>query len=239
MTSLEAPSADATAAAAVSALTLRTCPVVWNRAVPFPSPQDFGGDRGNHRDPAGVEDVHDTRGIDAHHFADEAQVHFFAVHDGAGADGPQQAAVLAGHAHGVGAVGVDEAHEFAAHLPGEHHADHVHGLGGGDAQAALEFGLDAQPAEHGVDLRAAAVHHDGVDAHVVQEHDVLGEGTAEFLVDHGVAAVLDHHGGAGEALDPRQRLDQRAGFVLGSRSSDVTFSRVWVFMLLLQVSWRL
>ena len=154
-------------------------------------------------------------GINAHHFAHQAEVHFFAVHHGAGAHRTQKSAVFTGHAHGIGSVGVDEAYELAAHLPGEHHADHVHGLGGGDAQAALEFRFDAQPAEHRVDLRATPVHDDGVDTHVVQEDDVLGEGAAEFLVDHGIAAVLDHHGGAGEALDPRQRLDQCRGLVLG------------------------
>ena len=59
------------------------------------------------------------------------------------------AAVLAGEADGVGAVRVDQADQFAAHLAGEHHADHVHGLRGGDPQAALELGFDAEPAQHG------------------------------------------------------------------------------------------
>ena len=112
-------------------------------------------------------------------------------------------------------MGVDQADQFPADLAGQDHAHHVHRLGRSDAEAALELGFDPEPAEHGVDLRAAAVHHDRVDADVVEEHDVLRESAAELVVDHGVAAVLDHHGGAGEALDPRQCLDQRGGLVLG------------------------
>jgi hypothetical protein len=105
-------------------------------------------------------------------------------------------------------VRVDQADEFALHLPGEHHADHVHGFRGGHPQPALELGFDPEAVEHRADLRAAAVHHHGIDAHVAQEDDVLGEGAAQVLVDHGVAAVLDDHGGSRETLDPRQGLDQ-------------------------------
>ncbi|CAH0325025.1 hypothetical protein SRABI128_05070 [Microbacterium sp. Bi128] len=176
---------------------------------------DFRGDGGDHRNPAGREDVLNAFRVHPDHLAHQAQVHLFAVHHGAGADGAEQAAVFAGHPDRVRAVGVDQAHEFASHLAGEDHPDHVHGLGRGDTQPALEFGFDPEPAEHGVDLRAAAMHHHGVDADVVQEHDVLGEGAAELVVDHGIAAVLDHHGAAGKALDPGQRLDQRGGFVPG------------------------
>ena len=109
---------------------------------------------------------------------------------------------------------VDEAHELARHLAGEHHAHHVHRLGRRDPQAALELGLDAQPAQHVGDLRAAAVHHDGLEAQQAQVHDVLGEGALQDVVHHGVAAVLDDDDGALELLDPRHRVDEDADLLL-------------------------
>ena len=147
--------------------------------------------------------------------AHQAQVHFFAVNDGSGPDGTEQAAVFTGHTYRIGSMRVDEPDEFASHLACEDHADYVHGLGRGDPEAPFEFGFDAEASEHGVDLRTAAVDHHGVDPDVVEEHDVLGEGTAEFVVDHGVAAVFDDRGGSGEALDPRQGLNEGPRFVLG------------------------
>ena len=47
--------------------------------------------------------------------------------------------VLTGQADRVRAVGVDQPDELAADLADEHHADDVHRLGGGDAQAAAEL----------------------------------------------------------------------------------------------------
>jgi hypothetical protein len=38
---------------------------------------------------------------------------------------------------------------------------------------------------------------------------------AKLRVDHRVAAVLDHDGGAVEPFQPRQRLDQDGGLVGG------------------------
>ncbi len=175
---------------------------------------DLRGDRRDDGDAPGLQDVEDGTRVDTGDLTHEAEVHVLPVHHGAGADGLQEAAVLPRESDGVGAVRVDEAHEFAPHRAGQDHADHVHGLGRGDTQPALELRGDAKTFEHGVDLRASPMDHHGADAHVVQEHDVLGEGAAHLLVDHGVSAVLDDHGGAGEPLDPGKRLDQGGGFVL-------------------------
>ena len=106
------------------------------------------GHRGDHGDPPRLEDVEDGGGVHADHLADQAEVHLDAVDDGAGAGGLQEAAVLAGESDGVRAVRVDETDQFASHLAGEHHPDHLHGFGGGDPQSALEFGLDAKPLQH-------------------------------------------------------------------------------------------
>jgi hypothetical protein len=52
------------------------------------------------------------------------------------------------------------------------------------------------------------VHDDRQDAAGPQEDHVLGEGAAALLVDHRVAAVLDHHDVAVELLEPRQRAGE-------------------------------
>jgi len=44
-----------------------------------------------------------------------------------------------------------------------------------------------------VDLRPAAVHHDGVDADVLEQRDILQYGLGDVILQHGVSAVLDHH----------------------------------------------
>ena len=51
----------------------------------------------------------------------------------------------------------------------------------------------------------------------VHQHDVLGEAVGQVRVDHGVAAVLHDDGGAEEAPDVGQRLDEDAG-PLGRRA---------------------
>ena len=131
-----------------------------------------------------------------------------AVHDDRAPAGAEQAGVLAGQPDGDRAVLVEQADELAAHLAGEDHPHDVHDLGGGDPQAAAELAGQADPVEHRGDLRPAAVDDDRAQAGVPQEHDVLREGRLEVVVDHGVAAVLDHDDGAPEALEPRQRLDE-------------------------------
>ena len=74
--------------------------------------------------------------------------------------GGEQAGVLAGEADGERAVLVDQPDELALDLADEHHPDDVHRLGRGDPQAARNSRLDAEPVEHRGDLRAAAVHDD-------------------------------------------------------------------------------
>ncbi len=123
--------------------------------------------------------------------------------------------VLAGEADGQRAVLVEQPDEFALHLAGEDHPYDVHRVLGGDAEARLELADDAVPVEGGADLRAAAVDHDGPQAGVPQEHDVLRESGLQFVVDHGVAAELDDDGLAVVAGEPGQRLDEDLG--LGER----------------------
>jgi hypothetical protein len=66
-----------------------------------------------------------------------------------------------------------------------------------------------EPLQHRADLRAAAMHHDGIDARLLHQHDVLREmlGDAAF---HGVAAIFHDDGLAVIAQDEGQRLDEDA-----------------------------
>ena len=117
----------------------------------------------------------------------------------------------------VRAVAVDQADDVLVDLAVEHHPDHVDGLFRGDPQPRGELRLDAEPVQVAGDLRAAAVHDDRAQAGVLQEHQVLREPGAQLLGGHRVAAVLDHHGLAVEAVEPGQRLDQRARLRGGGR----------------------
>ena len=130
------------------------------------------------------------------------------VHCGQALTSPQESAVLTADTDGGGAVGVEQGDELALHGAGEDHADHVHDLGRRHAQAAAELRADAQSFEHGVDLGTTAVDDDGAHPDLVEEEDVLGEGAFEVIVLHGVAAVLDDHGGALVGAQPRHGLQQ-------------------------------
>src|SRR5690606_19237264 len=179
---------------------------------------DVGVDGRDHRYRPGGEEVLDGRGVDLDDVADEADVHRLAVDDGGAPLGAQQAAVLAGDPDGVRSALVEEGDEVALDLPGEHHPYDGHGLGGGDPQAAAELRGDVEAVEHRGDLRATAVDDDRLHADLVEEEDVGREGALEPLVDHGVAAVLDDDAGAGEALEPRQGLDEHLGLLVGPQA---------------------
>ena len=153
--------------------------------------------------------------IDLGRLADQAQVED-ALDVGVGvALGPaqplrlDQVAVLAGQADGEAAGRVDGRDDLLVDRAGEHHLDDVDGLLVGHPQAVDELALDLEALEHPADLRAAAMHHDGVDADLAQQHDVAGEQAEQLLLAHGVAAVLDDEGGAGVAPHVGQRLAQR------------------------------
>ena len=115
---------------------------------------------------------------------------------------------------------VDEADDLLVDQTAEHHLDHVHGLAVGDAHALDEFAFLADFFQQRADLRAAAVHHHRVHADQFHEHDVAREALLEGFVHHGVAAVLDDHGLAAEALDIRQRLDQETRAFAGRLGVD-------------------
>ncbi|CAM5620460.1 hypothetical protein SGLAM104S_03109 [Streptomyces glaucescens] len=173
------------------------------------------GDRRDDRDASVGEQGFDRAGVDVGDLADPADVDEFPVDLRLVPGGGDGVRVLAGEADGERAVLVEQPDQLALHLPGQHHADDVHGVLGGDPQARLELADDAVPVEGGADLRAPAVHDDRLEAGVVQEDHVLGEGRLQLLVDHGVAAELDDDGPAVVPDQPGQRLDEDLG--LGER----------------------
>ena len=89
----------ATAAAAVSALTLWT------------TPRLVRGDAADHRDPAGLDQVQHRLGAHPGDLPHEAEVHLLAVHDGVGRLRGEQAGVLAGEPDGKGTMLVDQPDE--------------------------------------------------------------------------------------------------------------------------------
>ena len=76
-----------------------------------------------------------------------------------------------------------------------------------------EFRLDAEPLEHGRDLRPAAMHHHRIDRGLLQQHDVAGKGFGGFLGAHGMAAIFDDDGFLVILLHMRQRFRQDAGLI--------------------------
>jgi hypothetical protein len=123
----------------------------------------------------------------------------------------QQIAVLAGQTHGLAAEAVDPGHEVLLHLPGQDPLDDLHRLGIGDPQSVQEFGLLAHAAQRFVDLRSAAVHHDRLHAHQLEQYHVARKALLQLRVDHRVAAVLDNDRATVKALDVGQRLREDGG----------------------------
>ena len=161
--SLRAPSATASAAAAVSALTLSTCVGSSRSGATVETTGMRPASSRSSTAPGLTLTTSPTRPMST----------LCAVDDRRPPTRLEQPAVLARQADGVRAVRVEQPDELARDLPGEHHPDDVHRLGRGDAQAAAELRLDAEPVEHRVDLRSAAVHDDRLEADLAQEHHVL------------------------------------------------------------------
>ena len=100
-------------------------------------------------------------------------------------------------------------------MAAEHHFDNVHRFAVGNAHSLHKFPLFADFAQHIVNLRAAAVNHHGIDADQFQQGDVFGETFFQTRLGHGVAAVFDDDGAAGEAADVGQGFGEDFGFGCG------------------------
>ena len=97
------------------------------------------------------------------------------------------------------------------HLSGQHLLHNLHGLFIRIAHPVDKPALFADLFQHSVDLRAAAVHQHHIDTQRLHHDDIVHHGIFQVLVDHGIAAVFDHDGLPGQALDVRQGLYQDLG----------------------------
>jgi len=173
--------------------------------------------RGDHRDHLGTGQQVQQRAVHLDRLAHETEVeHTLDIgirvdNRLAGAFGEYHVAVLAAEPDRPFALGIDERDDLLVDRTGQHHLDDLDGSRIRHAQSALETGLDAEALQHVGNLRPAAVHHDRVDAGLLQQRDVAGKGASEFLVAHGVPAVLHHDGLVLVTLHERQRGREKGG----------------------------
>ena len=97
--------------------------------------------------------------------------------------------------------------------PVEHHLNHFHGRGIGDAHAAYEVRGNIQPLEQLPNLWATAMHDDGLHTHVFEEDYILSKVLLEVLVLHGVPAIFDDDGLPGKTTNKRQGFQQNISFL--------------------------
>ena len=94
-----------------------------------------------------------------------------------------EVAVLAGDAHCVAAVPVDEGDDVLVDFPSQYHFDDVDHLLAGHPLPVDEFRLDAEQLQRPSDLRSAAVHDHRIDADVLHHHHVESERLLQRLVE--------------------------------------------------------
>lgn len=136
--------------------------------------------------------------VDFHDFTDETEIEH-ALYIAVGIDNglfrlfrEDHVAVLTTETDGPFARLVDEGDDFLVDRAYQNHFNNFDGLGIGDAQATLEFRFNAHLRQHRTDLRAAAMHDDGVDAGLLQQGDVFRESFAKRGIAHGVTAIFHH-----------------------------------------------
>ncbi len=136
--------------------------------------------------------------------ADEAQLgmRLLAAH---------QVRVLAREADRPPALGVDRLNEPLVHLARQNHLHHVDGCRVGDPLAVAELGRDREPPEKLVDHRAATVDDHRVDAHLLHQDHVAGEGLDSRRPTHRMTTELDDHRRAVVALQVGKRRAEGPG----------------------------
>ena len=165
---------------------------------------DPGADRGDHGDNASRAQIADHLNIHFNRLADETQFRVIR-------DTNHQIVVFAGNPNSASAFVIDGLHDPFVDKSGQHHFHDFDSGFIGDAFAAHPIAFDAQLFQHVIDHRAAAMHHDGVHAHLSHQHHVAGKFGHCIIVAHGVAAKFDDDNRAGEALQVGQSLGEGAG----------------------------
>src|SRR6185369_14145920 len=125
----------------------------------------------------------------------------------------KKVAVLAGKPDCPAAMLVQVADHLLVDLTGQHHLDYGHGLLVRNPPPPDELGNDAVALQGLVYLRTPAVDHDHVDAERAEQHHIESKRLLQRFIGHGVPAVLDDDGLAGESPDVRECLHQRVRLV--------------------------
>ncbi len=178
-----------------------------------------GGKRRQHRDQLMADQLVEQRQIDFFGFADKAEVdHLFdaraGIDHGAGRlGGGHHVAVLAAQADRLAAGFIDVADQLLVDRTGQHHLDNLDGGAVGDAQPGGEFRLDAEPLQHGGDLRPAAMDHHRIDGGLLQQHDIARERLGGLLRPHRVATIFDDDGFLVILLHMGQRFREDTGLL--------------------------
>ena len=123
-----------------------------------------------------------------------------------------QPGILAREADGAPAGRADGGGHGLVDTARQHHLDDLDRIGARDPKAVHEIAADAEPLQHPADLRAAAMHHDRMDADLFHQHHVAREYSERIGVAHCVPAVFHHDGRAGIAGDMRRRLGEHGRF---------------------------
>ena len=161
-----------------------------------------GGDAGDHRDVAALQEGFEHIRVDAGHVTHQPVA--------AIPPGPRfhETAVAAAQADCAGTEPVETIDDLLVDAPDQHHLHHIHGVGIGDTKAVTEFRWDLQALQPLVDFGPTTVDHHRLDSHAGQQRQIPEHGIAQLGVGHGGAPVLHHDASASEMLDVRQGLAQ-------------------------------
>ena len=123
----------------------------------------------------------------------------------------EQTAVHAAETDAAAARLFKQGDQILVDLAAQHHLHNVHGLTVGIAQTVDEFAFLADPGQHVIDLRTAAMHDNDLDADQIEQNEVVDDRVLQLVIDHRVAAVLDDNGLTIIFLDIRKSLNQNVG----------------------------
>ena len=102
-------------------------------------------------------------------------------------------------------------HQVLIDLAAQHHLDDIHGFTIGVAQTVDKLALLADLSQHFIDLRAAAVYDNDLDADQIEQYQIVDDRVLQLLIDHCVTAVFYDNGLTVIFLNIRKRFDQNIG----------------------------
>ena len=161
-------------------------------------------DGGNDGDVAACEEVVDDAFIDGVDFSYKAEGRVLGVD-------VNEVAVYTAEAGCLSAKGGEFSDKAFIDLTGKDHLHDFHGVFVRDSEAVHEVGLDVEGIQHMVDIRAASMDEDDIDADEAEEKDVLHDGFLQFRIGHCISAVLGNDVFSCVFFDVRDRLGEDLG----------------------------